>query len=211
MGVGHEARVAQRLFAHAQQRRDVERLELGVNGHAVALAQERAEADRRAIEQDQLDLGVRNAERLDHVLGGGGAGAGHGELAPPPLGGEEIVQLLVEAESRRHHARHQGSPPAASSRTGMRRRPKPGSIAPKRPATRVPQCGQDAAASSAHSQHLVPVAPDQRFAAAGAVGGAALDVVHVAGVDVMQAVGERDARGRAAASRAAWQALSSIL
>jgi hypothetical protein len=64
---------------------------------------------------------MRNAEGLDHVLGGGGPGAGHGELASPPLGGEEIVQLLVEAEGRRHHAKYRGKPPGVFTRGAMAR------------------------------------------------------------------------------------------
>src|ERR1700694_1835883 len=39
---------------------------------------------------------------------------------------------------------------------------------------------------------LVPVAHDQRLRAAGTEGRAALEVVHVAGIDVVQTFGERD-------------------
>ena len=43
------------------------------------------------------------------------------------------------------------------------------------------------------ARHGVPVALDQRLAAARAGRAAALAVVHVAGVDMRQAVGQRDA------------------
>ena len=60
MRIGDEARHAQGLAAHAQQRRDIERFELRIDGHAIALAQQAFEADRLAVDQHQFNLGVRH-------------------------------------------------------------------------------------------------------------------------------------------------------
>src|SRR3981081_11622 len=46
--------------------------------------------------------------------------------------------------------------------------------------------------SDSVSKDLVPVAHDQRLRTAGTEGRAALGVVHVAGIDVVQTFGERD-------------------
>ena len=98
VGVGDEAGDAQRRGAHAQQRRHVEGLEAGIDRHPVAVAQQALEADRFAIDQHQLDLGMRHAQRLDHVLDRGGAGAAGLERVPPVIRREEVVEFLVEAE-----------------------------------------------------------------------------------------------------------------
>jgi hypothetical protein len=100
MGVGDEAGLAQRPRAHAQQRRDVEGFELGVDRNPVAVEQRTAEAHRLAVDEHELDFGVRHAEGFDHVLGGRRARAAAAELAPTPRGGEKVVQLGVEAERR---------------------------------------------------------------------------------------------------------------
>ncbi|MNN44656.1 hypothetical protein D3C81_1589550 [compost metagenome] len=98
VGIGNETGLAQWLIAHAEQGRDVERLEGGIDGHAVAVLQGAVERHRFAIDQDQLHLGVRHAERLDHVLDRGRAGAGHDDVLVASGVRQEIVQLLVEAE-----------------------------------------------------------------------------------------------------------------
>ena len=85
--IGDEAGRAQRPIAHAQQRRDVERLEFRIHGHPVAVAQRANEADRLAVHEHQFDLRVRHAERFDRVLYGGPRRATARELAATPLGG----------------------------------------------------------------------------------------------------------------------------
>ena len=93
------------------------------------------------------------------------------------------------------------------TRTGMRRRPKPRSKrGAKRPATARAAVRAAALGIERVVQHRMPVALDQRCAAAGAERGAAFGVVHVAGVDMAQAVGQRDAGAHAPASRPAWRA-----
>jgi len=101
--VGDEARLAQRPLAQAQQGRHVEGLELRIDADAVAVGDQPAEADRLAVDQDQLDFSMGDSQRLDHVLDGGGAGAGRGEIPLAPLRREEVVQLLVEAEGGGDH------------------------------------------------------------------------------------------------------------
>ncbi len=102
--VGDEARHAQRLRAHAQQRRDVEAFEHRIDADAIAVAHAIPEAHRDAVGDDQLDLGVRHADRLDRVLHRRRTRASELELAPPPLRRHEIVQLLIKPKTRNDHA-----------------------------------------------------------------------------------------------------------
>lgn len=101
--VRHEARLAQGTLAQPQQGRHVQRLEAGIHRHPVAVLELPAEVHRLAIDQDQLDLGVRHAERLDHVLGGRRARARHREFLLAPDRREEIVQFFIEAEGGGDH------------------------------------------------------------------------------------------------------------
>ena len=100
MRVGDEAHLAQRLSPHPQQRPDVEALELRVDADSIRVAHQIGEVHRLAIDQDQLDLGMRNAQRLDRVLDRGGACAAVLDVALAQCRRKEIVQLLVEAEPR---------------------------------------------------------------------------------------------------------------
>jgi len=106
VSVGDESAVAQRPRAQAQQRRHVEGLEHRVDRHPVVVGEQAVEAYRLAVDQDQLDLGVRHAERLDHVLRRCGPRAARAELVPAPVGREKVVQLLVEAEVGDDHVLH---------------------------------------------------------------------------------------------------------
>lgn len=62
MRISDETRHAQRLLAYSQQRRDVERLELRVDGHAVTVTQQAIEADRLAIDQHAATMTTRRGE-----------------------------------------------------------------------------------------------------------------------------------------------------
>src|SRR5438128_963639 len=100
-----EARHAKRLRSNAQQRLDVERFEYGVDADAVAVEHPVGKIHRTAIDEDQLHLGMRHAERFDRILDGGRASALGIELALVVLGGEEVVELLVEAKPSDGHGR----------------------------------------------------------------------------------------------------------
>ncbi|MNZ96997.1 hypothetical protein D3C78_1162170 [compost metagenome] len=103
VGVGDEAQHPQRMSVHLELRIDVQRFQPRIDGQAVAIEDHPFEADRFAVEQHQLDLGVRHPERLDHVLHRGGRRAGAGKHLPTPRGREEVVELLVEAECGPDH------------------------------------------------------------------------------------------------------------
>src|ERR1043165_10097628 len=105
MRVRHEASRAQRLGAHAQDRLDIEGFERRVNADPISVAQAVSESDRASVREDQLDLGVRDAERFDRVLHRCGASEWSLELALATIGSEEVVELLVEAEPRGGHRR----------------------------------------------------------------------------------------------------------
>jgi hypothetical protein len=56
------------------------------------------ERDRRAVDDDEVDLGVRDAERLDGVLHRRRLGESVRDVRLATIGGEEVVQLAVAAE-----------------------------------------------------------------------------------------------------------------
>ena len=66
--VHNEAGIAQRHRAQPGGRPDVQGLEHRVGGDPVTGARAVAEPPRRPVHQDEVDLGVRNAHRLEHVL-----------------------------------------------------------------------------------------------------------------------------------------------
>src|SRR5687768_10939727 len=103
MGISDKAHHAQRMLAHAQQGRDVDHLEFGEDGNAVAVFQQSVESYGLTVDQYQFYFGVRYAQRLDHMLGRCCPGARTSEFAPAPFGRKEIVELLVEAECRSNH------------------------------------------------------------------------------------------------------------
>jgi hypothetical protein len=96
--VEDEPRAAQRLWPQAQQRADVETLKHGVDRHALAPFQAMGEVHGSAIDQNQVDRRVRHADGLDHVAHRGTSLEGLHETDLAPLGGQKIVQLLVETE-----------------------------------------------------------------------------------------------------------------
>ena len=63
----YEAGHAQRRFAHAKERRDVECFEDRIDRDAVAFAQDAVERRRFAVDQDEFDFIEADAERLDHL------------------------------------------------------------------------------------------------------------------------------------------------
>src|SRR5271157_1345748 len=70
VNIQHELRFAQRLRAHAQLRRDVERFEYGIHRDTVAISKHAGKVRRLAVDQHQVDFRVRNAETLDRILDG---------------------------------------------------------------------------------------------------------------------------------------------
>lgn len=107
--VKDEPALAERNRAKMRDGRDVKALELRIDRRAVAVAEPIGKIDRHAVDEDQVYLAVRNADRLDRVLYRGVPEKTVFELDPCPTGREKIVELLVEAKCRaiRPHA----SPP----------------------------------------------------------------------------------------------------
>ena len=68
MHVYDETRDAQRLRAEPHERRAFDRLEHRINGDALAAAKPVIENDRAAIDEDDIDFGVGDADRLDRIL-----------------------------------------------------------------------------------------------------------------------------------------------
>ena len=77
--------------------RDVERLEHGIHGEAVAARRAVGEPDRLAVDEDEIDLGVRDAGRLDDVLHRLVAAERPPHRRPARCRREEVVQLGVGA------------------------------------------------------------------------------------------------------------------
>ena len=97
--VDHEPGDAQGLRAQMLQRGNVEAFEHRVDGDPVAVRQRVIEAHRLAVDDDQVDLAVRHAERLDWILDGGLAVEAVFERTPAVLRREKIVQFLVKAKA----------------------------------------------------------------------------------------------------------------
>jgi hypothetical protein len=144
MNIERELRLAQRLRADAQLRRDVERFEYGVHRDAIAVPNQAGKVRRLAVDEHQINFRVRDAETLDHILDGGR----HEELLLESLvllvGREVVVQFGVKPNrstsrrddhkaftarpSSRHTAPTNGStsrmqaPPFTPRRPALRRR-----------------------------------------------------------------------------------------
>jgi len=103
VGVGYEPYFAQWPFPDPQERADIECLELRIHADPIAVSDRVGEADGYTVHQDQLDLGVGHAERLDGVLHRRVQRDAAGEGSLTALGGEEVVQLLVEPKQGPGH------------------------------------------------------------------------------------------------------------
>jgi hypothetical protein len=84
MDIQYEASLTQGPGTETKNRRDVEGLEDGVHGNAVAIPSTVREIDRLAIHEDQVHLRVWYAEALNHVFDGCGqlAAVSEAHLAP---------------------------------------------------------------------------------------------------------------------------------
>ena len=96
--VEYESRLTQRLWSQTRDARKVETFEYGIDRDPLAATQSMWEGSRLAIDQDQIDLGMRHSEGFDRILDRGRAIEGIGEAALAETGREEVVQLLIEAE-----------------------------------------------------------------------------------------------------------------
>lgn len=56
------------LRSQLNDRGDRQRSGSGIHAHAVRVLDQIAEVDRRTVDQDEFDFGVRNTKRLDHVF-----------------------------------------------------------------------------------------------------------------------------------------------
>ena len=103
MHVEHEPHVAEWLGTDARQRRDVERLEDGVDSDPIAFARNVPEIDGVTVGQHQVDLGVRDPEPFDDVLQRRVRRREMREGAGAPRRGKEVVQFRVEADFDSRH------------------------------------------------------------------------------------------------------------
>ena len=104
VGVGDEAGFPEGFRADSEEGRDVDGLEDGVDADAVAVLQRVSEIDAGAVDQDQIHLGVRNAEALDGVLDGGRGVEETVDGAAAALGRQEVVEFGVEAQRSSPHS-----------------------------------------------------------------------------------------------------------
>src|SRR6476646_7920424 len=93
--VDDEARITQRHRAQPGRRPDVERLEHRVCGDAVAGRRAVAEILGIAVEEDEVDLGVRNAQRFQNVLDGLVRAERSAQRLTARLGCQEVVEFGV--------------------------------------------------------------------------------------------------------------------
>src|SRR5439155_24041450 len=98
--IGDESRAPQRFDSDLQHPRDVERLEHWIHADAVTLLHDIGEVDGLAIREDQLDLGMWYAERLDRMLHRRATGAHASEVAFS----SSTRKKVVEPEVRYRHS-----------------------------------------------------------------------------------------------------------
>jgi len=68
MDVGDKADLVERRRPHASHRRDVDRRESREDRNAIGLPDDMIERGRDTIDDDQVDLGMRNPETLDEIF-----------------------------------------------------------------------------------------------------------------------------------------------
>ena len=78
--------------------------EVRIHGHPIAVPQAAGKANRLPAHQHQRHLGMRHAQRLDHVLDAGIRRKGGFKVLLAAVPRQEIIQSGVEAKSRRRHA-----------------------------------------------------------------------------------------------------------
>ncbi len=117
MRVGGKPRTPQRPGADPGHGRDIERLENGVHAHPVAVPDDPVKPAGVPVDENEVNLGVRHAQRLDEVLHRLRAGERVTEGSPTLLGRQEVIQLGVEAEMRHFHGRNHDSAEAAGFST----------------------------------------------------------------------------------------------
>src|SRR5215510_12874862 len=98
MSVQHELRLAQGFWAQRRSRRHIESFEHRVDADPVAVPDAIVEAHRLAVGEDEINLGVRHAQRFDSVLDRGGSSELMLEGYGPVLLRKKVVQLGVKAE-----------------------------------------------------------------------------------------------------------------
>jgi glycosyltransferase involved in cell wall biosynthesis len=102
MAVQDKPCLPQWLPAYPRHRRDIEGLEDGIDADYVATGDRRAEIHRLAVYEDQVDLGVRYAERFDQMFDRLMALEGVVEGGHAALGRQKVVQFGIEPEARLH-------------------------------------------------------------------------------------------------------------
>src|ERR1019366_4605762 len=101
--IEYEPWITERLRPQSGQSGDVERLEDRVNTDPVAGLNPVGEIHRLSVDQDEIDLRVGHAERLNAVLDRRGIQETIRELREAALRQQEIVEFCVEAEVCNRH------------------------------------------------------------------------------------------------------------
>ena len=96
--VQYESGLAQSLAAYFQLRCHVERFEHGIDGDSIAVADYMGERNGLAVYDDQLDLGVRDAEAFDHVFNRAGGEKRLLDGFVAPVTGKMVVEFRIKAE-----------------------------------------------------------------------------------------------------------------
>ncbi len=99
--VRNEPGLAQGCAAHSGNRGDVPGFEHGVHAHAVTLVEAAGEIRRLAVDQDEVDLGVRHSKTLDQGLGRASLRHFDRECPSSLFSGEELVELRVQPNGTR--------------------------------------------------------------------------------------------------------------
>jgi hypothetical protein len=96
MDIEREAAGAQRPGPDPNNRLDIERFEHGIDADVVPVPDDMGEIHRLAVDQDQIDFGVRHPEPFDHVLDGRAPLEFVNEADLAARERQKVVQLLVK-------------------------------------------------------------------------------------------------------------------
>src|SRR3989442_1016396 len=98
MIIEHEANISQRAGSEPNKRCDVKSFENRINTDEVAVTDDVREIYRLTFHQNEIDLGMRHAQRFDHVLDRNRVLERIDEFNLSFTGWQEIIQLCIESK-----------------------------------------------------------------------------------------------------------------
>src|SRR4030095_6784478 len=98
MDVECETRWLWRVTAYATKTRDIDAVKRGIHRDVITILHTVCEVCRLSVDHDDIDFGMRDAERLDNVLHRSRTSQCVHEAAVAQLPWQEVIQRTVKAE-----------------------------------------------------------------------------------------------------------------